>query len=193
METHSQLRSAKFPNMMSNLMHSNQFLKMFSFYSLSLSIITLVGLTLLINKGPEVITISMDGNFIEKGEPKLESFVESALREYIESRYRWEPENVIERLKSSKAFILPNTEKIFEDAVSKVARFSKEKLASQKVFIDEVKVDLKSRSALITGTRVTSIQNLPAAGELRLELSFDSGPHTQKNPWGIYVTKEKED
>lgn len=193
METHSQLRSAKFPNMMSNLMHSNQFLKMFSFYSLSLSIITLVGLTLLINKGPEVITISTDGNVIEKGEPKLESFVESALREYIQSRYRWEPENVIERLKSSKAFILPNTERVFEDAVSKVARFSKEKLASQKVFIDEVKVDLKSRSALITGTRVTSIQNLPAAGELKLELSFESGPHTQENPWGIYVTKEKED
>jgi hypothetical protein len=147
----------------------------------------------LINKGPEVITISTDGNVIEKGEPKLESFVESALREYIQSRYRWEPENVIERLKSSKAFILPNTERVFEDAVSKVARFSKEKLASQKVFIDEVKVDLKSRSALITGTRVTSIQNLPAAGELKLELSFESGPHTQENPWGIYVTKEKED
>ena len=193
METHSQLRSAKFPKMMSNLMHSNQFLKMFSFYSLSLSIITLIGLTLSINKGPEVITISMDGNVIEKGEPKLESFVENALRQYIDSRYKWEPENVIERLKSSEAFILPNTEKVFEEAVSKVARFSKEKLASQKVFVDEVKVDLKSKSALITGTRVTSIQNLPAAGELKLELSFESGPHTRKNPWGIYVTKEKED
>ena len=193
MENHLQLRSAKFPKMMSSLIHSNQFLKMFSFYSLSLAAITLIGLIMLINKGPEVITLTTEGHIFVDGEPRLSSFVEKALRQYVESRYKWNPENVIDKLKTSEAFILPNTHKVFEESVSKVARFSKEKFASQKVFIDEVKVNLKSKTALITGTRVTSIQNLPAAGELRLELSFESGPHTQSNPWGIYVTKEKEE
>lgn len=193
MVNHSELRSAKFPRMMSNLLHSNQFLKMFSFYSLSLAVITLIGLIIAVNKGPEVITLSADGSVIQKADPKYELFVESALRKYVERRYKWEPDNVIERLKASKDFILPNTHKVFEESVSKVARFSKEKLASQKIFIDQVKVNLSSKTALVTGTRVTSIQNLPAAGDMRLELSFDSGPHSTSNPWGIYVTKEKED
>lgn len=193
MDTHMQLRSAKFPAMISNLLHSNQFLKMFSFYSLSLALITLLGLIIAINKGPEVITLSSSGVVVSKAEPKLNAFVEEALRSYISKRYKWTPESVVGKLKESEAFILPNTQKAFEEAVSKVARFSKEKMASQKVFIDDVENNLKHKTALITGTRITSIQNLPAAGEMRLELSFDSGPHTTENPWGVYVTKEKED
>lgn len=193
MDNHSQLLSAKFPNMISDLMHSNQFLKMFAFYSLSLAVITLFGLILLINKGPEIITLSVDGSVVTESEPRFEAFVEKALRQYLDSRYKWQPETVEEKLKASEAFILPNTHKVFEESVSKVAKFSREKLASQKIFIDGVKINLKSKTALITGTRVTSIQNLPAAGDLKLELSFDSGPHTVENPWGIYVTKEKEE
>jgi hypothetical protein len=193
MDTHMQLRSAKFPSMLSNLLHSNQFLKMFSFYSLSLAVITLFGLILAINKGPEVITLSSTGIHIAKAHPSLKAFVEEAVRSYMEKRYKWNPENVVERLKESEAFILPSTQKAFEEAVAKVARFSKEKLASQKIFIDDIEVNLKLRTVLITGTRITSIQNLPAAGEMKLELSFDSGPHTFENPWGVYITKEKED
>lgn len=193
MEHHSTLRSAKFPNMMSSLLHSNQFLKMFSFYSLTIALITLIGFICLVNRGPEVITLSTSGILVNEGKPNLESFIEAAIRQYVEHRYKWTPENVIEKLKSSETFILSSTHKVFEESVSKVARFSKEKLASQKVFIDEVKVNLISKTALITGTRITSIQNLPAAGDLKLELSFDSGPQTKNNPWGIYVTKEKEE
>lgn len=193
MDTHMQLRSAKFPSMLSNLLHSNQFLKMFSFYSLSLAVITLFGLILAINKGPEVITLSSTGIHMAKADPNLKVFVEEAVRSYMEKRYKWNPDNVVEKLKESEAFILPNTQKAFEEAVAKVARFSKEKLASQKIFIDDIEVNLKLRTVLITGTRITSIQNLPAAGEMKLELSFDSGPHTFENPWGVYITKEKED
>ena len=193
MDSHIQLRSSKFPSMISNLLHSNQFLKMFSFYALSLALITLFGLIFLINKGPEVTTLSTSGALVTEAEPNLKAFVEEALRKYVEKRYKWNPDTVIERLKESESFILPNTQKAFEEAVSKVARFSKEKLASQKIFVDDIDINLKLKTALITGTRITSIQNLPAAGDLKLELSFDSGPHTQDNPWGIYVTKEKED
>jgi len=193
MESHMQLRSAKFPSMISSLLHSNQFLKMFSFYSLSLALITLVGLILSINKGPEVITLTTSGGIISEGKPNLDAFVQQALRKYLEKRYKWNPDDVVQKLRESESFILPNTQKAFEEAVSKVARFSKEKLASQKIFIDEIQIDLKLKTALITGTRITSIQNLPAAGDMKLELSFESGPHTQENPWGIYVTKEKED
>jgi hypothetical protein len=156
-------------------------------------VITLFGLILAVNRGPEVITLSTSGAVVVEGDPNLNGFVEEAIRKYIENRYKWTPENVIEKLKHSEAFILPNTQKAFEEAVAKVARFSKEKLASQKVFVDDIEINTKLKTALVTGTRITSIQNLPAAGEMKLELSFDSGPHTQENPWGIYVTKEKED
>ena len=31
-----------------------------------------------------------------------------------------------------------------------------------------------------------------AAGSLNLKLHFASGPHTQENPWGVYITREVE-
>jgi hypothetical protein len=52
---------------------------------------------------------------------------------------------------------------------------------------------MKDGTALITGDRVTSIQGLKAAGNLKLQLTFESGQRTKENPWGIYITKEKEE
>ncbi len=31
-----------------------------------------------------------------------------------------------------------------------------------------------------------------AAGGLNLKLHFESGLHTEKNPWGVYITREVE-
>jgi hypothetical protein len=40
---------------------------------------------------------------------------------------------------------------------------------------------------------VTSIQGLKAAGNLKLELTFESGSRTEGNPWGLYISKEREE
>ncbi len=81
----------------------------------------------------------------------------------------------------------------YQGAVANVARFSTDRLVSQKVYAEEIKVSLEKKTVAISGARVTDIQWLKAAGDLRLELSFESGPRTKANPSGIYVTKEKEE
>lgn len=73
-----------------------------------------------------------------------------------------------------------------------VIRFSVDKIVAQRAYPVEIRVDLKKGVAVIEGDRITSIQGLKAAGDLRLELGFESGPRTGQNPWGVYVSKEKE-
>lgn len=73
-----------------------------------------------------------------------------------------------------------------------VVRFSSERMVSQRVYPGEIQVDLKKGLATISGDRITSIQGLKAAGDLKLELSYESGPRTTLNPWGVYISKERE-
>ncbi|MGE3263190.1 MAG: hypothetical protein AB7K68_15525 [Bacteriovoracia bacterium] len=77
-------------------------------------------------------------------------------------------------------------------SMQNVIRFSVDKIVAQRAYPVEIRVDLKKGIAVIEGDRITSIQGLKAAGDLRLELGFESGPRTEQNPWGVYVSKEKE-
>ena len=74
-----------------------------------------------------------------------------------------------------------------------IIKFSTSKAVAQRIYPDRVAVDLAKRTASISGDRVTAIQGLKAAGDLRLELTFDSGPRTAQNPWGLYILKEREE
>ena len=188
------LQNAKLPKIVGDLMHSNQFLKMFSIYALTLVIITGIALILVVTKEPVVLTLNTNAEIVTQGVvPKAEDQVKEAVKAYLHMRYKWKPENVKAKLQSSEAFILPVTLKAFQEAVSKVARFSTEKSVSQAIYPEIVKVDLQNKTVSINGDRVTSIQGMKAAGELNLEISFDSGPRTKRNPWGFYVVKEKEE
>lgn len=187
------LQTARLPRMMASLIHSNQFLKMFSFYALTLVLVTAFALAIVATKEPVVITLDAQGKVLYQTKlPKAEDQVTEAVQSYLNHRYRWTPKDVTVKLKASEAYILPNTLKAFQDAVSKVAKFSAEKLVSQTIYPDVIEVDMDRKSALVKGERITSIQGLKAAGELRLELIFESGPRTKENPWGIYILKELE-
>ena len=188
------LKSASLPKMMGQLMHSNQFLKVFSLSALAL-VFMVLGVTLaMVTKEPLVITLGPDGKEIERTVlPKAEDQIREGIKHYLEKRYQWEPDNVIKKLKESEEFITPQALKAFQGAVSNVAKFSIEKIVSQKVYAEKIEVDLNKRTALITGDRVTSIQGLKAAGNLKLELTFESGLRTSENPWGIYISKEREE
>lgn len=188
------LNKSKLPQMLGELMHSNQFLKMFS---VSLTIVTALSLIIVMifaTREPLVITLDNKGHVIEKTEfPKAEDQIKEAINHYLDKRYHWEPENVVERLKESEVFIAPKTQKAFREAVMNVSRFSTDKNVSQKIYPEKVEVNLKQQTALITGDRVTSIQGLKAAGNLKLELTFEMGSRTEMNPWGIYISKEREE
>ncbi len=180
--------------MLGELSHSNQFLKMFSLVALLLSILTLSLLIVLVSKAPLVLTLASTGEKLEKVElPKAEVQIKEGVRAYLEKRYQWQPENVKQKLLAAQAFVLPTSMKAYQGAVANVAKFSTEKLVTQRLYAEKIEVSLEKRSVFITGDRVTSIQGMKAVGNLRLELSFESGPRSRENPWGIYITKEREE
>jgi hypothetical protein len=188
------LKNSQLPKMVGELLHSNQFLKVFALSALALVFMGL-GVTLVMAmKEPMVITLGPDGKSLERvNQPKAEDQIREGIKGYLEKRYQWEPENVIKKLKESEQFITPQALKAFQVAVANVAKFSTEKIVSQKVYPEKIEIDLKKQTALITGDRVTSIQGLKAAGNLKLELTFESGLRTQENPWGLYISKEREE
>ncbi|MGE3756445.1 MAG: hypothetical protein AB7H97_01750 [Pseudobdellovibrionaceae bacterium] len=188
-----QLKIRKLPKALGELSHSNQFLKISTF-----SLLVLCGLMLMIlfyqtTKAPIVLSITPDGSVYKeapKPEPKTET--ERAVREYLKYRYNWTPKTVVANVEQARAFILPSTLKVFDSSMQNVVRFSSERAVAQRVYPVDVEVDLKKGVAIISGDRITSIQGLKAAGDLKLELGFESGPRSERNPWGIYISKEKE-
>ena len=187
-------KNSMYPKMIGQLLHSNQFLKMFSISALVLVFMVLGVILVMATEEPIVITLGPHGKAIERVTlPKAEDQIQEGIKRYLEKRYQWEPENVVKKLMESEEFITASSMKAFKNAVFNVAKFSTEKIVSQKVYPNEIKVNLAKGTAYITGDRVTSIQGLKAAGNLKLELTFESGPRTVNNPWGLYISKEREE
>ena len=167
---------------------------MFSLSLLGVLCLALIAITILATKGPLILSFQPTGEELsEKELPRPEDEVRAATKKYLEKRYKWEPKNVKERLLETEAFVLPGSRQVFRGAVANVIKFSTERLVSQRVYAEKIDVNLEKKTVQIFGDRVTSIQGLKAAGNLKLELSFESGPRTKENPWGVYITKEKEE
>jgi DUF971 family protein len=130
---------------------------------------------------------------LEKSDlPKPEDEIKLAITRYINFRYKWEAKTVLENIKKAESFIEPKSLAAFQNNMASVIKFSLDRDVLQRIYPADMKVDLKSQTVFITGDRVTSIQGLKAAGNLNLALEFEEGPRTQNNPWGVYITKEKE-
>lgn len=189
-----QLKNAKLPKMLGELSHSNQFLKLFALISIGITALVVIVLTIVMTKPPVVLTLSPNATVLEKTDlPSPENEIKSAIKIYLENRYNWEPTNVAAKLKLTEGFILPPSIKAFQTSVANIIHFSTEKQVSQKVYPADLKVNLNQKTVSITGDRITAIQGMKAVGNLRLVLSFESGERTNKNPWGIYITKEQEE
>ncbi len=187
------LTTHQLPQKMAELIHSNQFLKLFSLLSFALLILALIAIILLSSRAPYVIAFDTVANQMKaESLPDAKFMVEKALRAYMNHRYDWTPEDVRKKLKEAREFINSSNSSAFEVSTSRVAEFSLSKKVSQRVFPTKVYVDLKAQKAFIDGDRVTSIMGIRADGGLKLELHFRPGPHTKANPWGVYVAKEVE-
>jgi len=194
MESKNKIVPSSLPKMLADLSHSNQFLKVFSLCLIGLCSLVILLVTVIGNKEPVVLTLTPSAGVLETtSPPKPESEIQAAVKAYIEKRYKWEPNTVVQRLQEAEAFVLPGSMKAYQAAVANIARFSTEKLVSQRVYPEKLNVNFEKRTVSITGDRITAIQGIKAAGDLRLEVSFESGPRSKVNPWGIYITKEKED
>lgn len=188
------LKQMKLPKLLGELTHSNQFLKVFSISCLGLLALQTIALMTFALKGPEVLTLAPSAEALEKREPpKPESEVRAAVRAYLAKRYAWTPETIVKQVAEAEAFVSAGSLKAYRQSMPNVVRFSTDKIVSQAAYDREIKINLVKSTALVTGDRVTSIQGFKTAADLKLELSFESGPRTQANPWGIYITKEKEE
>ena len=188
------LEMAKFPKILGSLMHSNQFMKTTAFAMSVLLVLTLILLFISVTKDPVVLTFNSKSQLLEpNGRPNVEDDVRSAISNYLKLRYQWEPESVEVNLFAAKSFINSNNLDLFVGATKPIIKFSKERLVSQSAYANKIEINLTKQTAFIAGDRITSIQGLKAAANLRLELSFNYGNRTRTNPWGIYITKEKEE
>jgi len=188
------MRIRNFPKVMSDLIFTNNYLKTFAMAFFLLSLALIVVLQTQLSEDPLVITLSPNGNTLDRVEkPKAQDEIITAIKYYLEFRYNWNPKEVTTNLRWSERFIEKNSLKAFQDAVANVAKFSTEKQVSQKVYPNKFDVNLENNTIVILGDRITEIQGLKAAGNLKLELTFESGKRTYDNPWGIYITKEREE
>lgn len=192
MNIKARLEAVKLPKVLADLKFANQFLKVFSLGSLLLCFASITLAIVILTQGPKVIALSPSGAILgidESSNPERE--VEAALRKYISLRYSWDAKTVKDKLSKAREFVNQSALKAFDSDLGEVQKFAIDRGASQRGYASELTVDLEKRSARVRGDRVTTIQGLTAAGPLTLTLQFESGPRTRANPWGIYVSKER--
>ncbi len=189
------LKKPNLPKMIGELVHSNQFLKIFAIASLSTGILAVVALLVALTKDPTVLPLAVDGTAVERMTvlPKAEDQVEAAVRRYMGFRYQWNAKTVQGQIKMAENFVPKESQKAYEAATAQIVKFSTEKQVSQKVFPEQPVVHLAEKTVSIGGDRVTEIQGMRAIGALKLTLFFEGGPRTPENPWGVYIVREKEE
>lgn len=184
----------RLPSLLAKLHHSNEFLKVFSIGALLTSITAWVVVMMVSTKAPVVLTFDQSAKPMNQTTlPAIDQEVSTAIKAYVSKRYNWEPKTVNQRLVEANAFILPQSRKVFEQALLETVQFATAREVTQRAYTHDVQVSLTEKTALILGDRISAIQGLKAAGDLKVLLSFDYGPRTPENPWGIYITKEKEE
>jgi hypothetical protein len=194
MNQHLKLEATKWPKLLSELVHSNQFLKVFSAGALAAVLLLLLLCFAFLTRPPVFVTLTPEADVLNQSKmPDPVAEVRAAVARYVDRRYGWDPTNVKQRLEDAKAFVAQSQVRVYENAVASVAKFSVEKAVTQRAYPEKLEVNLEKGLVQIRGDRVTSIQGMKAAGDLRLELSFESGPRTKVNPWGIYINKEREE
>jgi len=189
----SQLTEINFPKTLDQVFTKQKLLSGFVIFLASMLFLSLVGLIWMGVKGPLVFSFDESGRAIDPMKNmQVENQIKMALKTYVDSRYNWDSQSIDVKIRDAKNFIQTKNEKVFDKSMNDLQKFAKEKSVSQKIYLESVHLDLKSHVALLVGDRVTSIQGLKAAGNLRLTLEFEEGRRTILNPWGIYISKEKE-
>lgn len=192
MNIKARLEAVRLPKVLADLKFANQFLKVFALCTLFLCFASVTLAIVLVTRGPTVIALAPSGVILgidDSSNPERE--VETALRKYISLRYSWDAKTIKDKLSKAREFVNQSALKAFDYELAEVQKFAVDRGASQRGYASEVTIDLVKQSARVRGDRVTTIQGLTAAGPLVLTLQFESGPRTRANPWGIYVSKER--
>jgi hypothetical protein len=161
--------------------------------SLTITALSLCLSVVLLRRKPQIVALDQCANVAELADaPPIEAEVDKAARKYAMLRYTWAADTQTAHLTRAKSFVAPQSQKSFDKTISDLQVFSKGKNIAQRVYPSSVHVDAKNNQVQMIGDRVTEIQGLKAATILRVRLTYQTGPRTLENPWGIYVIKEEE-
>jgi hypothetical protein len=182
-----------FPHVWGDLAFQNNWLRLGMTLCLTITALSLCTSVVLIRRKPQIVALDQCANVAVLADaPPLEAEVDKAVRKYAELRYSWGADTQVTHLSRAKSFVAPQSLKSFDKTITDLQTFSKGKNIAQRVYPSAVNVDTKGNRVQIIGDRFTEIQGLKAATILRVTLTYQTGPRTLENPWGIYVIKEEE-
>jgi uncharacterized membrane protein len=186
------LNIRSYPKIVQEFAEENFNLKALCGTLLGLLFILLVLVVYLVKRGPEVIALDGNGQMAKQEMKITDVQIQSAAEVYISYRYKWTPENINDQLKKAEYFIDPSLVGSFQKSMIEVQKFVREKKVRQKLYPNDIKVNLKEKKITILADRITEFDNLNAATKMRVVLDFVIGDRTLLNPWGVYIKKETE-
>jgi type IV secretory pathway component VirB8 len=182
-----------FPHVWGDLAFQNRWLRLGMMLCLTVAALSLTATTILARRKPQIVALDQCANVTQLSDaPPLEAEVDKAARKYVDLRYSWGPDNLAIHMARAKLFVASQSQKAFDKTIADLQLFSKGKNIGQRVYPTAINVDAKNAKVQIVGDRFTEIQGLKAATILRSTLTYQTGPRTLENPWGIYVVKEEE-
>lgn len=114
------------------------------------------------------------------------------VRRYVETHYNWDAATIERAHEEAARYVSEKFVKAFRNANAEQVRMAKEKHVSQKVYVSgEITIDAKAMTARVPLDRILVLEGLRASMPLTLDVSFESGPRTEKNPEGVYITSER--
>jgi hypothetical protein len=173
----------------------NHILKYLLLVLVAILTVQFVVISVLALRSPVLIAISRQATQkLEVAEPTADELMQELIRaitNYLKTRHTWDWTSVEGRTKEASAYVANEFREKYLAATSEQVRLAKEKQISQKLFAEEPKVDMKTKTALVKAERILIVSGVRAAQALDLEIGFGFGDRTINNPEGIYITSEK--
>ena len=173
----------------------NSFLKGLLLTLTVLFVVQATALTCLVLRKPVLIAVGENETKVFAVAPPSDELLRDELkrvvRDYVEAHYNWEPATIEKAHATASQYVEEKYVKNFQMANAEQVRFAKEKKVSQKIYVSLISVDPKSLVARVTMDRILMVEGLRATSPFVLDVNFQYGPRTDKNPTGIYVTGEK--
>jgi hypothetical protein len=115
------------------------------------------------------------------------------VKAYVETHYNWDSSTVEQAHEKAATYVSEKFVKAFVSANAEQVKIAKDKKLKEVVYVsDPIQVDLSILTAHVKLDRILIIDALRATTAWNLDVTFEYGPRTDKNPEGIYVTGEKQ-
>jgi hypothetical protein len=187
--------SRKYYEIWGNEEAQNSFLKGLLVVLASLFFIQSIALTILALRKPDIIAVSETETAILTKAPPSDVLLETELKRivsrYALAHYYWDVATIDEAHRQAAHYVASSFQKSFVEANAQQVKIAKEKKLSQKVYVSNITDDPQALTARVTLDRILQVDGLRVATPLVLDLTLQSGPRTNTNPEGLYITGEK--